>query len=252
MPAWEPVQLDGVHKVQHPLNGWVYEAIENDEVLVTTPKGQTGRFTVDADWIEGELTDANPHLCLWVAGHQLPASAAATLNDPDVLARIRKKLGDDAPQRAVGAEMQRQMLAKVIPSTAENIPDVELSSQIFFTVFPNWHPWGSFNQINYRFRPNGDNHEECIMECMFLAPMPESGDYTPVTEIHWLGVDDDWTDAPELGMLGKIFNQDFRNLPHVYSGMKATARKHLRLADYNELKLRHFHDHYSKWVAYDQ
>ena len=87
---------------------------------------------------------------------------------------------------------------------------------------------------------------------MFLAPMPESGDYTPVTEIHWLDVDDDWTDAPELGMLGKIFNQDFRNLPHVYSGMKATARKHLRLADYNELKLRHFHDHYSKWVAYDQ
>ena len=253
LPSWESAtQLDGTTKLQHPLNGWVYEAIDNDEVLVTTPKGQTGRFTVNADWIEGELTDANPHLCLWVAGRQLPASAANTLNDPAMMTRIREKLGDDAPQRAVGAEMQRQMLAQVIPSIAENIPDVELSSQIFFTVFPNWHPWGSFNQINYRFRPNGDNHEECIMECMFLAPIPESGDYTPVTEIHWLDTDDDWTDAPELGMLGKIFNQDLRNLPHVYAGMKATARENLRLADYNELKLRHFHDHYSKTVAYDQ
>jgi hypothetical protein len=34
--------------------------------------------------------------------------------------------------------------------------------------------------------------------------------------------------------------------------MKATAREHLRLADYNELKLRHFHDMYTKRVAYDQ
>ena len=74
------------------------------------------------------------------------------------------------------------------------------------------------------------------MECMFLAPMPESGDYTPVTEIHWLDVDDDWTDAPELGMLGKIFNQDLRNLPHVYAGMKATAREHLKAGRLQRIK----------------
>jgi hypothetical protein len=115
-------------------------------------------------------------------------------------------------------------------------------------VFPNWHPWGSFTQINYRFRPNGDNHEECIMECMFLAPIPENGEYEPVREIHWLGPDEDWTEAPELGGLAKIFNQDQRNLPFVHEGLKATARENLRLADYNELKLRHFHQLYGKWV----
>ena len=87
------------------------------------------------------------------------------------------------------------------------------------------------------------------MECMFLAPIPENGTYTPVSEVHALGADDDYTDAFELGMLTKVFNQDVRNLEHVYSGMKATAREHIRFADYNELKLRHWHEMYSGLVG---
>lgn len=217
-------------------------------VQVSTPKGLTGKFTVDGEWVEGELTDANPHLCNWVAGLQLPAQANAAMGDPKAAGRIKDKMGARASSRSVGAEIQRQVLKEIIPSIAETIPDVELTSSIFFTVFPNWHPWGSFNQINYRFRPNGDNHEECIMECMFFSPIPEDGDYTPVSEIHWLDADDDYTEASELGMLAKIFNQDLRNLPFVYEGLKATAREHLRFADYNELKLRHWHEMYEQLI----
>ena len=198
--------------------------------------------------LEGELTDANPHLCNWVGGLQLPAKATAAMQDPKAVGRIKDKLGARGSSRAVGAEIQRQVLKEIIPSIADTIPDVELTASIFFTVFPNWHPWGSFNQINYRFRPNGDNHEECIMECMYFTPIPEEGDYTPVSEIHWLGPDDDYTEASELGMLTKIFNQDLRNLPYVYQGMKATAREHLRFGDYNELKLRHWHELYAKLI----
>ncbi len=257
MPAWDSISgEDGVSVLRHPLNGWLYEDQGEGIVKVTTPKGVSGLFDSEARWIEGELADANPHLCLWVGGKQLstadtgPRRAGASVRgDGDAMAAVREALGEDASPRAIGAEMQRQMLKAALPSIADKIPDVELSSSIFLTVFPNWHPWGAFNQINYRFRPNGDNHEECIMECMFLAPIPENGEYTPVSQIHWLSVDDDWTEAPELGMLAKIFNQDIRNLQYVYEGQKATARKHLRLGDYNELKIRHFHDLYGKWVG---
>jgi hypothetical protein len=248
MPAWEPIELDGVRKVQHPLNGWVYEALEDGTVQVTTPKGVTGNFTEDAGWLSGELTDANPHLCLWVGGKQLPEQATAAMQDPKAVGRIKDKLGARSSSRTVGAEIQRQVLKEIIPSIAETIPDVELTSSIFFTVFPNWHPWGSFNQINYRFRPNGDNHEECIMECMYFTPIPENGEFTPVSGVHWLSAEDDYTEASELGMLTKIFNQDLRNLPYVYEGMKATAREHLRFADYNELKLRHWHEMYAELI----
>jgi hypothetical protein len=232
------------------LNGWIYEDLGDGVVEVTTPKGLSGKFTVEGEWIEGELTDANPHLTLWVGGEQVKNTVMRDMpRDPKLLDKMKERLGENASPRALGAEMQRGMLADSIPSLAADIPDVELSASIFLTLFPNWHPWGSFNQINYRFRPNGDNHEECIMECMFLAPIPENGEYTPVREIHWLEPDQDWTDATELGGLAKIFNQDQRNLPFVYDGLKATAREHVRLADYNELKLRHFHMLYDKWVG---
>jgi len=252
LPAWEPVHgEDGYRVLRHPLNGWIYARESEGVVRVTTPQGATGRFTQDAEWIDGELTDANPHLCLWVGGLQLPDGPdprAKTTDRSDIKRRVSEKLGSNPSPRAFGAEMQRQMLQAALPSLADKIPDVELTASIFLTVFPNWHPWGSFNQIVYRFRPNGDSHEECIMECMFLAPMPEHDGYEPVREIHWLGPDDDWTEAPELGMLAKIFNQDLRNLPYVYQGLKATAREHVRLGDYNELKIRHFHDLYERWV----
>lgn len=248
LPSWEPIETDGYRRLRHPLNGWLYEDLGDGVVKVTTPKGVTGKFSAAAEWIQGELTDANPHLCLWVGGRQLPNAGGMT-SDPDLLAKVRERLGPDASRSAISAELQRLMLKDALPALADGIPDIELSSSIYLTVFPNWHPWGSFNQINYRFRPNGDNHEECIMECMYLAPIPEHGEYTPVSEIHWLGVDDDWTEAPELGMLAKIFNQDLRNLPYVYQGMKATAREHVRLGDYNELKLRHFHELYDQWVG---
>ena len=39
----------------------------------------------------------------------------------------------------------------------EAVSDAELIDSIFFSVFPNWSPWGCFNPIMYRFRPNGDN-----------------------------------------------------------------------------------------------
>ena len=249
LPSWEPYEGEnGSTCLRHPLNGWIYERIDEGVVQVTTPKGLTGKFSTDAKWLEGELTDANPHMCLWAAGCQLQSGGPQPrARDISMDEDLQQKLGE-LPPRVLQSEMQRRVLKDVVPSIADGIPDVELHSSLYFTVFPNWHPWGSFNLINYRFRPNGDNHEECIMECMYLAPIPENGEYEPAREIHWLDVDEDWTNAPELGMLTKIFNQDLRNLPYVYQGMKVTAREHLRVGDYNELKLRHFHELYSKWV----
>ena len=52
-----------------------------------------------------------------------------------------------------------------------------------------------------------------------------------------------------MGMLTKIFNQDLRNLPYVYAGMKTTARENLRIGDYNELKLRHWHNLYAQQIG---
>ncbi|TDJ25440.1 MAG: aromatic ring-hydroxylating dioxygenase subunit alpha [Gammaproteobacteria bacterium] len=242
LPEWEPMPDDGRGRLRHPLNGYVYEARDDGLVQVTAPDGTTGVFNTNAQWIEGELGDVNPHLCNWVGGRQLPPSDMPPMPKPS---------GDDGVAkhpRVLMADMQREALRPIIGDLADQVADVEFSS-VFFTLFPNFHPWGSFNRINYRFRPNGNNHEECIMECIYLAPIPDDGNYTPVSEIHWLGPDDDWMDAPELGMLSKVFNQDFRNLPYVQQGLHATAKEFLQLSDYNETKPRHFHMKLEEWLA---
>ena len=56
-------------------------------------------------------------------------------------------------------------------------------------------------------------------------------------------VDKDWTNAPELGLLARVFNQDTFNLPKVQTGLKtlALSKGTVTLALYQETKLRHFH-----------
>ncbi len=86
------------------------------------------------------------------------------------------------------------------------------------------------------------------MECMYLAPYPP-GERSAAAPIHWLGPDDDWTEAQELGMLARVFNQDVYNLPKVQRGLEAAKKPgYVTFASYAETKLRHFHQLYNRWV----
>jgi hypothetical protein len=150
--------------------------------------------------------------------------------------------------RQVAAEGARMMLRGVCGDEYVNsLCDAELVDSFYYTVFPNFHPWGAFNRIVYRFRPYRDEHERSIMECMYLAPYKE-GEKPPAAKIHWLGEDDDWTDAPELGALARIFNQDVFNLPKVQRGLRAMQKPGVTLANYQEAKIRHFHTLLEKWI----
>ncbi len=46
--------------------------LDDGNVAVTSRHGETGVFTPDGEWIEGDLHHADPHLCGWLAGPQLP------------------------------------------------------------------------------------------------------------------------------------------------------------------------------------
>ena len=140
------------------------------------------------------------------------------------------------------------MFRRTLGEDVDQVPDAELLDSIYLTVFPNFHPWGSFNQIVYRFRPNGDNPEECIHECMYMAPSPDGENRPPPVPVHWLGPDDDWVEAPELGMLTKVFNQDIVNMPEVQRGLKMLKKSEVIFANYGETKVRHLQELLTEWV----
>ena len=101
-------------------------------------------------------------------------------------------------------------------------------------------PWAGVGAPTcYRFRPNGDDPDSSVMDVVLLSPVPE-GERPPAAKVRFLRDDEKWTDAPELGGLGAIFEQDTSNLARIQRGLKASV-KGVTLAEYQESRIRHFH-----------
>jgi hypothetical protein len=96
IPDWgEPPEQDGdVTRIRHPLTGTIYESAGDGVVQVTTRDGRSGKFDRLATWIEGDTIDANPHMCIVVAGVQLPEAGVAGVQTGSIdMASVRMKLG---------------------------------------------------------------------------------------------------------------------------------------------------------------
>ena len=90
---------------------------------------------------------------------------------------------------------------------AQGLSDAEMCDSMPYTLFPNFHPWGSYNRTCYRFRPYGNDPGLSIMECMILSPY--EGDTPPKgAELKMVEMDTSWTTVPELGLLARVFDQD--------------------------------------------
>lgn len=59
--------------IKHPLSGALYDLTEDGHVQVSKD-GRTGRFTSDGTWVDGELRQADPHLCVWIGGRAAGAN----------------------------------------------------------------------------------------------------------------------------------------------------------------------------------
>jgi phenylpropionate dioxygenase-like ring-hydroxylating dioxygenase large terminal subunit len=148
------------------------------------------------------------------------------------------RVAEGMTARQTMAQMSRMQMQALVPD-AHLLTDAELADSFYYTLFPNFHPWGAYNRINYRFRPYKNDPDRAIMEVIFLSPF--RGKRPPAAKIHWLGDDEDWTCAPELGFLARVFNQDTFNLPRVQDGLHAARHENVTYGRYQETKIRHFH-----------
>ena len=146
--------------------------------------------------------------------------------------------------RAWSAALSRETLRADAGALVDEYCDAEMVDNFDYTLFPNFHPWGAFNRITYRFRPNGNDHRSAIMECIMLAPF--QGERPPPAEIRWLNEDEPWSSA--LGFLGKVFDQDAFNMPKVQIGLESTYKAGITLANYQESKVRWLHHKLGEWV----
>jgi hypothetical protein len=118
-----------------------------------------------------------------------------------------------------------------------------------YNVFPNFAPWGGFMpNIIYRFRP-GKTPATCLMEVRIIARVKKGDPMPRGVPMKTLGLDQKWTDAEELGILGDVFEQDMANLPFVQDGLTCSKTGKVQLGNYQEIRLRQFHDTLNMYLA---
>ncbi len=151
-------------------------------------------------------------------------------------------------REALGAAM-RQNYTKATGYDHEDATDAELLDGLVYNVFPNFAPWGGFMpNIIYRWRP-GKTPDTCLMEVRILSRVKKGDPIPRGVPMTLLSPEQKWSDAPELGVLGDVFEQDMENLPFVQDGMHASKTGKLQLANYQEIRIRQFHQTMDKYVG---
>ena len=58
--------------IRHPLSGAIYDLQPEGSIRVEKD-GKSGLFRADGSYISGDIYFADPHLCGWIGGHDLPS-----------------------------------------------------------------------------------------------------------------------------------------------------------------------------------
>jgi hypothetical protein len=61
-----------LRSIRHPLSGAVYDLREDGTIHVRARDEREGVFDAHGRWVSGELKHADPHLCIWIGGKELP------------------------------------------------------------------------------------------------------------------------------------------------------------------------------------
>lgn len=258
---WKP---ENAYKMIHvekviPCNwkvGW--EAfIESYHAIATHP--QILKYTDDAD---SQYDVWEPHISRTITALGVPSFHLDNVSDQDVAdtmfgvsAMVARPTDAEVPEGMTAREYIGQRNAEAFKDNhdqdlASFATNAERMDSILYSIFPNLAPWAGFHpNITYRFRPNGDDHTTALMEVMVLCQLPTGGERPADVPVRRLGEDELFSEAPELGVsLGSIFDQDLFNMPKIQKGMHSVESGELVLANYHEVRIRHFHQTLDKYI----
>jgi hypothetical protein len=139
-------------------------------------------------------------------------------------------LPEGVKARTHAATTGREHLKNLLGPKAENFSDAELVDSIWYSVFPNFTPWGGpGTRQQYRWRPWGNDPEMSVMDIIVLAPF--KGERPPPAPLKMLGPDQSWREATELGSISLVEDQDAFNLEAVQKGLHMTTKSSIVLSN---------------------
>ncbi|MEM1113951.1 MAG: aromatic ring-hydroxylating dioxygenase subunit alpha [Pseudomonadota bacterium] len=228
-----------------------YHAIATHPQLLSFQAIDNSQYDIWGDHVSRTITPygvANP-------------SDAERFTEQDSMDHMMELAGVEDRPTVEDGKTARELLAQmslpgVSAATGEDMAGVstmsELMDSTLYFIFPNFAPWAGHNTvITYRHRPNGDDHESCIMDIYLLTRYPEGEEPPEDAATVRLAADEPFANAADvLGPgLARVFEQDGANLPQVQKGMKASKKGTLTLSNYQEVRIRHFHQTLDKYLS---
>lgn len=174
-----------------------------------------------------------------------------TLGDSSSLAGSKPELQEGQRARQVMADMFRDMFETATNTDLSHVSDTELLDTYSYTFFPNLFlfPGISLPMI-YRFRPDANDHRRTIYEVMFMRPKPKDGSDVETATVQILQDHQSFAEAEGMDPgFGVILDQDTDNLYAQQEGLEASVKNGLSLADYQEIRIRHFEQTIDKYMA---
>ncbi len=157
--------------------------------------------------------------------------------------------GEIARPHAVAAirELKRSLLGADLSEAS----DSEIIDAIEYFCFPNFMPWAGYqNCMAYRFRPDGDDHTRSIMDVWLMNPVDDPTTPLPhASEPIVVDCEKGIGHVEALGRFRVVLQQDLDNLPLVQRGLRTSAKGTVSLADYQEVRIRHFHQTLDRYLG---
>ncbi|MEZ5568034.1 MAG: aromatic ring-hydroxylating dioxygenase subunit alpha [Halioglobus sp.] len=201
------------------------------------------------------------HVSRTITAYGVPnPSDAHRFSEQDCMDDMMKLAGSELRPEVPAGQTAREALAQMtLPTVNEQAGEdlsgratmSELMDSTLYLLFPNFAPWaGHGTVISYRHRPNGDDVDSCLMDVYLLTRYPEGEEPPEDAPTVRLGIDEPFKSAAHvLGAgLANVFDQDAANLPQVQKGMKASKKGAVTLANYQEVRIRHFHQTLDKYL----
>ncbi|MFA7555622.1 MAG: aromatic ring-hydroxylating dioxygenase subunit alpha [Spongiibacteraceae bacterium] len=233
-----------------------YHAYVTHPQLMPFTGDANSAYNVLSDHVNANLTPfgtPSPHIKpegeQWIIEQFLQYNGRSADNYDPEKDNFNVTVADDQTARQALAESLRTSSERAFGRDYSNTSDAELLDALVYNVFPNFSPWGGFMpNIVYRWRPWPDQ-DHCLMEVRVLTRVKPGEPKPQSVPMHMLGEDESWSAAPELGVLGAVVDQDMSNMSLVHDGLKASKNGLVELGDYQEVRIRHFHQTLNKYLA---
>ncbi len=226
--------------------------LEAYHVLATHPEGLRTAGDANAQY---DVFGRNVSRFVHTIGYPSPHLPKA-LSERELFAALGhdpEELPEGVSARQRHADLLRGQLGNELGVDLSGVSNSQMLDSIEYFLFPNACFFPGINiPLIYRFRPLDVDH--CIHEIMLLRPTPPNRPRPAPARPVQLGIDDSYATVAEFAATGLayVLDQDTENFRRQRAGMKASLKPGQTLANYQEVRIRHFHMTLDEYLTADR